>query len=83
MPKYITNWNVGHDGTIHAPETEIELTDDAVIDELLDRGAIRPVDAAKPGKSPGKANAKPSPEKPASEPTGGQDTDTGDADAGN
>lgn len=83
MPKYITNWTVGHDGTFYPPETEIELTDDAVIDELLDRGAIRPVGTAKPGKGSGKANAKPEPEKPASEPTGDQDTDTGETDAGN
>lgn len=83
MPKYITNWTVGHDGTFHAPETEIELTDDTVIDELLDRGAIRPVDTAKPGKGAGKANGKPEPEKPASEPTGDQDTEAGDTDAGN
>lgn len=83
MPKYITNWTVGHDGTFHAPETEIELTDDAVIDELLDRGAIRPAEAAKPAKGGSKANAKPDPEKPASEPTGDQDTDAGGTEAGN
>ena len=54
MPKYICNWDVGHDGRNYAPGAEISVTG-PMAELLLASGAI-----AKAGKTPGEGDSVPS-----------------------